>query len=57
MKLIEAKVAGQPRIVSTRRGDRSVMDCRWSIFDGVATSRRCGINGQSQWGAGNFGSR
>ncbi len=28
MKLVNAKVAGQPRITATKFGDRSVMDCR-----------------------------
>jgi hypothetical protein len=42
MKLIEAKVAGQPRIVSTRRGDRSVMDCRTADGQSLTVWRPAG---------------
>jgi hypothetical protein len=42
MKLIEAKVAGQPRIVSTRRGDRTVMDCRTADGQSLTVWRPAG---------------
>jgi hypothetical protein len=42
MKLIEAQVAGQPRIVSTRRGDRSVMDCRTADGQSLTVWRPAG---------------
>jgi hypothetical protein len=42
MKLIEARVAGQPRIVSTRRGDRSVMDCRTADGQSLTVWRPAG---------------
>jgi hypothetical protein len=42
MKLVEAKVAGQPRIVSTRYGDKSVMDCRTSEGKTISIWRPAG---------------
>jgi hypothetical protein len=42
MKLIQAKVAGQPRIVTTRYGDKSVMDCRTSEGKTIAIWRPAG---------------
>ncbi len=42
MKLIEAKVAGKPRIVSTKHGERSVMDCRTSNGETIPIWRPAG---------------
>lgn len=42
MKLVAAKVAGQPRIVNTRYGDKSVIDCRTAEGKTVAIWRPAG---------------
>jgi hypothetical protein len=42
MKLIEAKVKGQPRTVTTKHGERSVMDCITADGESITVWRPAG---------------